>query len=79
MTHPRADSEFEKEIGSLADLPRPTLVERWQTLYRTDPPKGLSRRLLILAIAYRMQTKRFGGLTPVARRRCFEKNRGLIC
>ena len=32
-------------------------------------PKGLSRRLLILAIAYRMQAKRYGGLTPAARRR----------
>jgi len=69
MTRPRSDGKFEQEMGALADLPRPALVERCQALYRTNPPKGLSRRLLILAIAYRMQAKRIGGLTPAARRR----------
>ena len=70
MTTPRGtDSALEREIGALADLPRTALVERWQALYRTDPPKGLSRRLLILGIAYRMQAKRHGGLTATARRR----------
>ena len=70
MTTPReTDSALEREIGTLADLPRTALVERWQALYRTDPPKGLSRRLLILGIAYRMQAKRYGGLTPAVRRR----------
>jgi hypothetical protein len=63
------DSALEREIGALADLTRPALVERWQALYRGNPPKGLSRRLLILAIAYRIQAKRYGGLTPAARRK----------
>jgi hypothetical protein len=65
----RAAPNVEAEIGALPDLPRPVLVERWQALYRGEPPKGLSRRLLILAIAYRMQAKRYGGLTPAVRRR----------
>ena len=70
MTTPReTDSALEREIGALADLPRRALLERWQALYRTDPPKGLSRRLLVLAIAYRMQAKRYDGLTPTVRRR----------
>jgi len=70
MTTPReTDSALEREIGALADLPRSALVARWQVLYRTDPPKGLSRRLLILGIAYRMQAKRYGGLTPATRRK----------
>ena len=70
MTTPReTDSALEREIGALADLPRRALVERWQALYRIDPPKGLSRRLLILGIAYRMQARRNGGLTPTVRRR----------
>jgi len=63
------DSALEQEIGALADLPRAVLVECWQTLYRRNPPKGLSRRLLILAIAHRMQVKRYGGLKPVAKRK----------
>ncbi len=70
MTTPcETDSALEREIGALADLPRRALVERWQALYRTDPPKGLSRRLLILGIAYRIQAKRYGGLTSTARRK----------
>lgn len=60
----------------MADLPRRALVERWQAHYRTDPPKGLSRRLLILGIAYRMQAKRYGGLTPAARWRLSVDGRG---
>jgi len=70
ITSPReTDSALERETDVLADLPRTTLVERWQALYRNDPPKGLSQRLLILGIAYRMQAKRYGGLTLAARRR----------
>jgi len=62
-------AEFEQEIGALADLPRPALVERWRTRYRTDPPKGISQSLLVRAIAYEMQAKRYGGLKPATDRR----------
>ena len=62
-------SKLEGEIAALDDLPRPDLIDRWQALHKSSPPKGLSRRLLILAIAYRMQVKRYGGLTPAVRRR----------
>ena len=56
-------------FASLIHLPRPALVERWRALYRSNPPKGLSRRLLVLALAYRMQAKRSGGLTPTVQRK----------
>ena len=60
--------EIEREIGALADLPRSELVERWRTLYRTTPPKCISRRMLVGAIAYAMQAKMYGGLKPAVRR-----------
>jgi hypothetical protein len=69
MKRAPACTKLEGEITSLADLPRPDLIDRWKALYRSSPPKGLSRRLLVLAIAYRMQVKRYGGLTPALRRR----------
>ncbi len=69
MKRPMTSAELEREIGALADLPRPTLVERWRTHYRTDPPKGISRPLLVRAIAYEMQAKRYGGLKPATDRR----------
>ncbi len=52
MKRQMTSAEFEQEIGALADLPRLELVKRWQTHYRTDPPKGISRPLLVRAIAY---------------------------
>lgn len=57
-------SELEREIGALADLPRADLVEHWKDFYRADPPKGISRRLMIHAIAYRMQARHYGRLRP---------------
>jgi hypothetical protein len=47
-------AKLEGEIAALAGLPRQDLIDRWQALYGASPPKGLSRRLLILAIAHRM-------------------------
>lgn len=76
MTHPKTEADLEGEIGALADLPRPALMARWRALYRSDPPKGLSRRLLVLAIAYRLQVKRYGGLSPGARRRLLGNGSG---
>ena len=61
-------TEIGREIGVLADLPRPKLVERWRTLYRATPPKCISRRMLVGAIAYAMQAKMYGGLKPAVRR-----------
>ncbi len=61
-------TEIGREIGVLADLPRSELVERWQTLHRTTPPKCISRRMLVGAIAYAMQAKMYGGLKPAVRR-----------
>ncbi len=60
--------DLEAKIRELADLPRPDLTERWRQLYRTALPKGISRSLLIRAVAYRMQVKRYGGLKPAVRR-----------
>ncbi len=64
----RTAGDLEAKIRELADLTRPGLTERWRRLYRTAPPKGISRRLLIRAVAYGMQVKRYGGLKPAVRR-----------
>jgi hypothetical protein len=64
----RAAGDMEATIRELTDLPRPDLTERWRQLYRTAPPKGISRRLLIRAVTYGMQVKRYGGLKPAVRR-----------
>jgi hypothetical protein len=60
--------DLEARIRELADLPRPDLMESWRQLYRAAPPKGISRPLLIRAVAYGMQIKHYGGLKPAVRR-----------
>ena len=50
----RAAGDLEAKIRELADLPRPDLTERWRQLCRAEAPKGISRPLLIRAVAYRM-------------------------
>lgn len=62
MVHHGDGNDLEKEISDLAGLARIDLLERWQGLYGVDPPKGISTRLMIRAIAYEMQVRRYGGL-----------------
>ena len=57
-----------REIGALADLPRAVLSKRWREFYRAAPPKGISRRMMVRAIAYEMQAKKYGGLKPAVSR-----------
>ena len=64
----RTSGDLEATIRELADLPRPELTKRWRQLYRAAPPKGISRPLLIRAVAYGMQVKHYGGLKPAVRR-----------
>ncbi len=64
----RTAGDLEATIRELTDLPRPELTDRWRQLYRAAPPKGMSRPLLMRAIAYGMQVKRYGGLKPAVRR-----------
>ena len=72
MVSSQATAKLEEEIACLGDLPREDLVGRWTSLYKAPPPKGISRALLIRAIAYRMQAKRWGSLKRSAIRRLQE-------
>lgn len=55
-------TDFEQEIASLANLSHPDLVTHWQGIHGAPPPKGISRKLLLLATSYRMQVDAFGAL-----------------
>ena len=68
MGHHYTRNDFKQEISQLTGLPRPDLVERWQTLYHADPPKGISTQLMVRAIAYEIQAKHHGGLRPAVGR-----------
>jgi Protein of unknown function (DUF2924) len=69
--YPRSEA-LEAEIASLPDLGLGGLRQRWLELYRTPAPKFFRRGLLVRAVAYQMQVKVYGGLSPATKRRLRE-------
>jgi len=67
MGRSMTNAELDRDNGKLADLPRAELGERWKELYPRDPPRGISTRLMVRAIAYEMQVRRHGGLSRALR------------
>ena len=63
-----AEGEFSREIAALFDLSVSELKDRWRFVFGTEPPPRNSRKLLVAAVAHRMQEKAFGGLKPPVRR-----------
>ena len=61
-------SALVREIEELQEATSANLKERWRALYRSEPPRRISRDLLIRALAYRIQEKALGGLKPSTRR-----------
>ena len=56
------------EIERLKRATAADLKERWSALYGTEPPRRISRDLLVRALGYRIQEKALGGLKPSTRR-----------
>jgi len=62
-------SEIEDEIAGLLDRSTPELRHAWRQLHRAGPPLGLSRDLLIRALANQLQERSYGGVSRALRRR----------
>jgi hypothetical protein len=64
MSHkePHGQNVVEGEIAALSDLQHRELIGLWIKHYINPPPKSVSRKLLIRAIAYAIQVKHYGGL-----------------
>lgn len=56
------------EIPRIGGLDRDELVANWTRIYRCPPPLGVRRELLRYAVAWELQTKRFGGLSADTRK-----------
>ncbi len=56
-----APSAFAREIAALPEATSASLKKRWRALYGTEAPRRISRDLLIRALAYRIQEKRWVG------------------
>lgn len=65
----RADSEaLAAELAALTRTAATDLRAEWRRLYRTHPPKKLSRDLLELGVAWKLQERVLGGLSAITKR-----------
>jgi Protein of unknown function (DUF2924) len=62
-------AEVVRLLVRLHTLTSAQLRQEWQRLYRTNPPRRLSRDLLRRAIAHKIQEQAYGGLSQAIRRR----------
>ena len=62
-------TKVEVEIAELTERSTHDLRLAWRRLHRTDPPLGLSRDLLIRALAHQLQERTDGGTSRALRRR----------
>jgi hypothetical protein len=60
-------AEMDQQIAVLVDRSTHELRLAWRQLYRTEPPRGLSRDLLIRALANQLQEQSYGGVSRVLR------------
>src|SRR5277367_5581517 len=61
-------SALVREIEELQEAASANLKQRWLALYGSEPPRRISRDLLIRALAHRIQERALGGLRPSMRR-----------
>jgi hypothetical protein len=59
---------LEREVAAIGDLSRDELVAHWTRIYGCLPPAGVRQQLLRHAVAWNLQAKRLGGLSPQTRR-----------
>ena len=64
-----ADPAVEADVASLDALSHAELKRRFEDLYGSTGPTRMSRKLLRLAVAYRIQEQAYGGLDRRTRRR----------
>jgi hypothetical protein len=65
----KAVAEVDRQIPELLNRSTSELRLAWRQLHRTGPPEGLSRDLLIRALAHQLQERAAGGASRALRRR----------
>ena len=61
--------DVREDIARLAEMTNHDLRKAWRKQYRGEPPKGLSRDLLMRAVAYKLQERGHGGLSASLKRK----------
>lgn len=64
-----SDDAVAGKLRALAEMDYGALRVEWRRLYRSHPPKRVSRDLLVLGVAWKIQARAHGGLGAVTKRR----------
>ncbi len=64
-------------LGAVNGMEYHALRAEWRRLYRQEPPKRVSRDLLILGVGWKIQEQAHGGLSAASKRRLAELARDL--
>jgi DUF2924 family protein len=56
-------AQLQDDLDRIVGLPTHQLRIEWRRHFRGEPPRGLSRDLLLRAVTYKMQERVHGGLT----------------
>ncbi len=67
-----SDDAVAVKLQALADMNYDSLRAEWRRLYRAPPPKRVSRDLLMLGVAWKVQERAYGGLGATTKRRLAE-------
>jgi hypothetical protein len=65
----KSTAELEAKLTALTVMDSDGLRREWRRLYRSHPPLHIRRDLLVLAIAWKLQERVYGGLTAAQKRR----------
>jgi hypothetical protein len=68
----RGEEGISARVAALSSLSHETLIAEWRRLYRSPPPKRVSRSLLELVVAWKIQESALGGLQRSTMRRLAE-------
>ncbi len=64
-----SDDAVAVKLQALAEMDYDALRAEWRRLYRAPPPKRVSRDLLMLGVAWKIQERAYGGLGAATKRR----------
>ena len=71
------DDTVSARLEALDAMDHAALRSEWRRLYRADPPKRVSRDLLVLGIGWKIQERAHGGFSAATKRRLADLARTL--
>ena len=73
----RSADQIVAKLRALEQMDHAALRAEWRRLYRANPPKKVTRNLLMLGVAWKIQEQAYGGLGAATKRRIADLDKAL--